>query len=400
MTTRGWCPSLYEPMESGDGWLVRVKPSSATLSAKAALILADAAASHGSGMIELTNRANLQFRGLSVASARAFAEVVAAEGLATADPAAERRRNVLVSPLAGADPSVAEGTLALARAMEAMLVADTMLEVLPGKFGIVVDGGGLLPVHDAPGDILVQLRGHQARISLDGSNIAALCPAEDAVAATRKLIQVFIDNHAARRMRELVPEAAFAAAGLDPRVPRLVGRRAHPVGHHGYGETDVGAFGFGLAFGQFDAASLRGLAEMARDHGDGSLRVTPWRTLMLAGVAPATALLPFSPAVITDPFAPALAIHACAGMPACPRASVPTRQDADRLARAGVTVGHVLHVSGCPKGCAHPGPAEITLVGDGGRYNLVRDGRADTTPVALGLDLAGITELLLPKAPP
>ena len=26
---RGWCPSLHEPMQTGDGWLVRVKPPEA-----------------------------------------------------------------------------------------------------------------------------------------------------------------------------------------------------------------------------------------------------------------------------------------------------------------------------------------------------------------------------------
>jgi precorrin-3B synthase len=33
-----------------------------------------------------------------------------------------------------------------------------------------------------------------------------------------------------------------------------------------------------------------------------------------------------------------------------------------------------LHVSGCAKGCAHPKAAAITLVGQNGRYALVRDG--------------------------
>lgn len=36
MAVRGWCPSLHEPMRSGDGWLARVKPGRATLAAGAA----------------------------------------------------------------------------------------------------------------------------------------------------------------------------------------------------------------------------------------------------------------------------------------------------------------------------------------------------------------------------
>lgn len=377
MTVRGWCPSLYEPMESGDGWLVRVKPSIATLSADAALALADAAERFGSGVIELTNRANMQFRGLSVASARLFAESVAGLGLASSAPGAERRRNVLVSPLAGCDPSVAGGTVVLARALEVMLVDDETLSTLPAKFGLIVDGGGLLGVTDAPGDILVQLRGGQARVSLDGTLLAAGCMPDEVVDTVRRLIGVFLDNRVARRMRELVPEDAFAAAGLKANLQRLPSRPRQPVGQHSYGANSIGAFGFGLAFGQIDAASLRVLAIMARDQGNGSLRVTPWRTLMLPSISPATAVGALSAAIIGDPADPRLSIHACAGKPACPHSSVDTRMDAEQLALSGVAQGRIVHVSGCSKGCAHPGPCAITLVGEAGRYRLVRGGRAD-----------------------
>ena len=35
---KGWCPTLLSPMESGDGWLARVKPSANTLTASAATL--------------------------------------------------------------------------------------------------------------------------------------------------------------------------------------------------------------------------------------------------------------------------------------------------------------------------------------------------------------------------
>ena len=41
--TKGWCPTLLTPMESGDGYLVRVKPVAAQLTATAAVAVADAA---------------------------------------------------------------------------------------------------------------------------------------------------------------------------------------------------------------------------------------------------------------------------------------------------------------------------------------------------------------------
>ncbi len=58
------------------------------------------------------------------------------------------------------------------------------------------------------------------------------------------------------------------------------------------------------------------------------------------------------------------------------------RRHADLLARALTDVPHgtAIHVSGCAKGCAHPGSAPWTLVGRDGRYDLVRHGKAGDTP--------------------
>jgi precorrin-3B synthase len=65
--------------------------------------------------------------------------------------------------------------------------------------------------------------------------------------------------------------------------------------------------------------------------------------------------------------------------------------DAARLAGAAshlIAAGLSLHVSGCAKGCAHPGPADLTLVGqENGCYGLVVGGTArDPAAVRLHLD--------------
>ena len=53
---RGWCPSLHEPMRTGDGLLSRVKPPGGRLTSAAARRVAQAAVLHGNGVIELTGR--------------------------------------------------------------------------------------------------------------------------------------------------------------------------------------------------------------------------------------------------------------------------------------------------------------------------------------------------------
>src|SRR6476469_9859911 len=111
---RGWCPTLLSPMESGDGWLARVKPTAGRLSAAAARLIADAARRHGNGQIDLTSRANLQIRGLSPRSAEQFAEVIIGAGLANPNPSLEATRNVMANPLGQDDPSAAFDSHALA----------------------------------------------------------------------------------------------------------------------------------------------------------------------------------------------------------------------------------------------------------------------------------------------
>ena len=39
---KGWCPGAYQPMQSGDGLIVRVRPRFARLNAKQALGLSQA----------------------------------------------------------------------------------------------------------------------------------------------------------------------------------------------------------------------------------------------------------------------------------------------------------------------------------------------------------------------
>lgn len=358
---RGWCPTLHEPMQAGDGWLVRVKPSCGILAANEALLLAEAASRFGNGAVELTNRANLQFRGFTPETACDFADAVTALGLALADPAAERRRNVTVSPLAGIDPAVHPETLALARTIETRLTNDASLATLPAKFGVVVDGGGL-PMNDVPGDIRVRLEGDDVLVSLVGDTAARRCSGAQAASIVHRLISA----------------RAFEPIARSPATRR----RTDFIG------AQPGAFGVAVMFGAMNAALLRHVAEIATRHGDGTIRLTAWRALLLPDVA---AGIELGPDLIDDQADPRLGIAACIGAPACPQASVTTRHDAALLMRAGWSD---IHVSGCAKGCAHPGAADVTLVGAAGRYDLVRQGRADALPWRTGLTLADVaTEL-------
>ncbi|UPG71222.1 precorrin-3B synthase [Roseomonas gilardii subsp. gilardii] len=413
VTVRGWCPSLHEPMRSGDGWLVRVKPRRAILTAGAARLVAGLAERHGNGRIELTNRGNLQLRGIAEAGLAPLAGALAGAGLADADPGVERRRNLLCPPLLGHDPALDPRLPGLIAALEAVQ-ADPALEALPGKFGLALDGGGVLPLDASRADILLRAEGEALRLCLDGGADTALCPWGEAAPAIARLLRRFAaacgGAGAPKRLRELVRREGAAAllreAGLVPRTappaPAAGARPGFLPLAPGRGAAR-GAFLLGLPLGHLTAPRLAALAGLAERHGDATLRLTPWRLLVIPGVAARDASH-LAGAVaraggIADAGDPLLRIRACPGLRGCASASVDTEADAAALttllAGRGLPRAGLLHLSGCAKGCAHPGPAAVTLVGEAGGYGIRRDATAREAPERRGLSIAEVADWLL-----
>ena len=122
----------------------------------------------------------------------------------------------------------------------------------------------------------------------------------------------------------------------------------------------------GVAFGQIQGKTLLALSEYA-------VRITPWRMMLIEGDCPDL------PGLIKDAADPLLRVTACTGAPGCTQALQPTRGLARDLAPR-VPKGQHLHVSGCAKGCAHPGVADVTLTATVAGFDLIRDGRAADAP--------------------
>jgi precorrin-3B synthase len=365
-------------MLSGDGFLSRVKPYAASISVAQARIIAEQAILHGNGAIDLTQRGNLQPRGFSVAGAASFADVMHRAGLAHADPAVERGRNLLAPPLLGWDATIAPGTDALVTSLTAAMAT---WPVLPAKFGILVDGGGVLGLGSGDADILLRNLGSAVELRLGGGDLVVLCAPSQVVAHATALARAFAGFAPAGRMRQAVAahgaSAILAAAGLHGDADRS-SRGPTP---QAVGLLPGRALGVAPPFGQMHAAQLAALADLAERQGDGSLRVTPWRALLLPGVMDAMAAA--RPGFIVRADDPRLRIAACTGAPGCGSATFDTRAVAARLAgQPGL-----LHVSGCAKGCAHPGVAPLVLVGQADGYGIVRAGSAGDQPWLSGLTL-------------
>lgn len=418
----GFCPGALRPMASGDGLLVRVKPRGGALSPDQAAGLARLAARHGSGAVTLTGRANLQIRGVGPGAAAPLAAALARLGLLDPSPEAEAVRNVLGDPLAGYDAGALLDVGPVVAGLEDRLVRDPALWRLPAKFAWVVDGRGSLPLDAVAADVrfrAVEAEGDPGfAVTLAGDDArAARCAAGAVPAVAASLARAFLELCAAQgeaphRMRDLVAvrsaAAVFERAGLSHAavLPAASRVRAAPVGPGMSGARHW--LGIAPPFGWFDAAGLAAVARCAAAAGAATLRLTPWRTMLVPGLTGSAVgqlraelgdALSTDAALILDPADPRLAVAACPGAPACHRATTPVLADAARLAslldRGGEKPGAVtLHVSGCAKGCAHPSAAALTLVGRDGRYDLVRRGTAGDGPELRGLSVEAAAAML------
>lgn len=115
---QGWCPGALRPMMSGDGLVVRVRPRGGRLSADQAAGIAALSAQYGNGLLDLSNRANLQLRGITPAGYPALIEQLHALGCLDATPEPEAMRNIMVSPFWQQDE-----TQSIARALKSALAA-------------------------------------------------------------------------------------------------------------------------------------------------------------------------------------------------------------------------------------------------------------------------------------
>jgi precorrin-3B synthase len=402
---KGWCPGALRPMQSGDGLIVRVRPRCGKFSLDELVALADAARRFGNGHIDLTRRANLQIRGVSEENLSGLQDVIGKLGLLDPTPEQESVRNVMISPLAGIDPTEVLDISGIAGELAGMLASEHALWALPSKFGFIVDGCCSLTMADERADIrLAAIRigadpavavGLDTQAGIDW--LGSVSPAAAATAAmeTAYAFLKVMPNGARQRMRDLSADGlASVQSTMRSRLDPLTSdpRKIDVSSDRRVGLLDLGSgrFAVGVAapFGRVETDPLRKLAGEMAAYGVKEIRLSPWRILYaeVPDASAGKAILDGASAagLIADPFDPLLRIAACPGAPACRSTSLDTRGDARRLAALLSRFGFegTVHVSGCAKGCARSGAANLTLVGVDGLYGIVRNGTAQDRPAS------------------
>ncbi|WP_408528289.1 precorrin-3B synthase [Paraburkholderia fungorum] len=414
------CPGLLRVVAARDGGICRIKLPGGELDAAQAMVIADASAQHAAGVIEVTNRANLQVRGVRSGHESALIAALVEAGLGPAGAAggvdaagglsasaADDVRNVMVSPAAGRDPFALFDTRPLTLELLALLQSEPRFAALSPKFALLLDGGERLARLDHPHDVWLAAwqrpEGVRFAFGLAGCPpAAASVTAADALATvlpaqvvplTRALLHTFLDlaDAEATRMRHLLATRSVdavlrrAQTYVDfplSRDPLLAGWQRAPadaslrLGVHAQRATGTAYAGGQPPLGRLDAATLRGLATLARQHGNGTLRMTPWQSVLLpdipADAAPAVLAAMNALGLAVDPTQPVARVIACAGSAGCAKSLADTKADALRLA-VRLPDGVDVHLSGCPRSCAAAHCAPFTLLAVApGTYDLYR----------------------------
>jgi ferredoxin-nitrite reductase len=378
--------------------------------------VADLADRFGGGYAHVTTRANLQVREIMPENAAAMLEGLQDLGLTARGAGADNIRNVTGSPTAGIDRQELIETRPLARAWHFHILNDRSLYGLPRKFNVAFDGGGMVPVLEETNDI-----GFQAVMVGEGASVApgvwmrlvlggitghrdiardtgVVCTPKDCTAVADAIVRVFIENgdrtnRNKARLKYVLdawgldkflsevekklgrPLARVAAEHVAPRAP--ADRFAH-LGVHPQRQAGLNWIGLVLPVGKLTADQMRGIAALARDCGDGDIRLTVWQNLLLSGVPDArvaevearVAALGLS----TRASSVRAGLVACTGSRGCKFAASDTKGHALLIAdhvetRLALDVPVNIHLTGCHHSCAQHYIGDIGLIGAKVRIN-------------------------------
>ena len=397
---RGACPGLSVPMPSGDGLLARLRPTG-TISLSAFAALCAAARDFGNGVIEITGRGSIQIRGLTAASAPRFADAVSALRIAADDGIP-----VHSSALAGLDAQEILDANSVAADLRRALAATSLPARLSPKISVAIDGGGVLSLDDLAADVRLRadLVNNAAVLQVGVAGDAAtaknlgVVASMDGVEAARRILEVIARHGRAARARDVL-----ATDGAGPFKAVLAGLIVAPdhydagsaarmkgaIGRHVLRDGSF-AYGLGFAFGHAEATTLESLAQAANMCGATGIRAAAGRALLIIGLTQHTAPVVAAEAeklgfiVRTDDTR--RRVVACAGAPICASAHIASRNIAPAIADVAgkyLDSNFRIHISGCAKGCAHAGPANLTVVGRNDGCAVIANGTVHDAPLAL-----------------
>ncbi len=373
----------------------------------------------GGGYAHVTTRANLQIRDIAAKDAVHLVEAVQDLGLTSRGAGADNIRNVTGDATAGIGVHELLDTRPFARDWHFHILNDRSLFGLPRKFNVAFDGGGSIPTLEETNDIgfqAVEVRagggvepGVWFRLTLGGitghrdlaRDTGVVVRPQEATMLADAIVRVFIahgdrTNRNKARLKYLLDAWGFEKFLLavedklgrkldrvdaDFVAPRPVqDRRAH-IGVHAQKQAGLSYIGVVLPVGKITAEQMQTIASVARECGDGDIRLSVWQNLLISGI-PANRIEAAKQRIVdaglrVEASAVRAGLVACTGSSGCRFAASDTKRDAQAIAdwcdvRLELDAPINIHLTGCHHSCAQHYIGDIGLIG--ARVPLNKDG--------------------------
>jgi ferredoxin-nitrite reductase len=400
---------LFYVAPAQDSYMCRLRMPNGILKHWQLAGLADLAETCGGGYSHVTTRANLQIREILPKSAVTLIEGIQDLGLCSRGSGADNIRNVTGTPTAGIDPQELIDTRPFAREWHYHILNDRSLYGLPRKFNVAFDGAGTIAVLEDTNDIAfsaVEVKdgfGIEAcvwfRLGVGGitghrdfaKETGIIVKPEDATNVADAIVRVFIDtgdrtNRLKARLKYVLDSMGVAKfmevveerlgrkltrAPAEAIAPRSQFDRMAHVGVRKQKQDGLNWIGVVLPVGKLAGDQMRGLASVARDLGDGDIRLTVWQNLLISGVRDenvalaSAAIEKLGLAVKSSQIRAGLV--ACTGNAGCKFAASDTKRHAAEIGdwcepRVAVDTPLNIHLTGCHHSCAQHYISDIGLI--------------------------------------
>ncbi len=387
-----------------DAFMCRLRIPGGILSAHQLDGIAGIAEDCAGGYADVTTRANFQLREIPAAQGTELVMRLGDLGIIPKGTGADNIRNITASPTAGIDAQELVDTRPLVRALHHHILSTRDLFALPRKFNISVSGGGAVEVLEETNDISLRAvatpDGLRYRLTLGGITghkdfarpTGVVVKPGQAITVCDAILRVFIaegdrtDRKKARlkyvldrmgidgflglvEQRLGVALERMEEAAMQPSPPPA--KHGH-LGIHAQRQAGLHYIGLVLPVGRLTASQLRGIADVARRFGSGTIRLTVWQNLLISDI-PEAALEPACAAIADLGLGWQASnirggLVACTGNAGCKFAASNTKRHAAEL--AGFLDEHIavdmpinVHLTGCHHSCAQHYIADIGLLG-------------------------------------
>lgn len=410
---------LFNVQPAQPGFMCRLRIPACKLTAGQLAGLGDMADELAGGYSHVTTRGSLQLRETSPQNIIELLERLYDLGLTSKGSGADNVRNITCNPTAGFDPDELIDLSPYAIRLHHHILNTPSLHGIPRKFNIAFDGGGAISSVVDTNDIGLlacqvnedYLASHSevcdtapsgivCRILLGGITghhdfaISAgyACTPEQTLDVSLAILQVFIENgdrtnRKKARLKYLLDKWGHEKVLLEaekllsfdllrlpeeavlPRSP--IDRQGH-IGVHPQKHEALNYVGVSLSLGRLSGDQMRGLAKVARQYGNGDIRLTVWQNV----------IIPYIPASDVDRASDSIrelglevsassfsaGVVACTGRFGCQFASTHTK------AHGHAAVNYLqerfqldqpinIHLTGCVNSCAQHYIGDIGLLG-------------------------------------